>query len=274
MVLTRAAQTKDVTAVIIWQDNDDQYGERPSHVNLALYADKLDGSGPQHTGRVERCAAADGWTFTFENVPALHGGKNIIYSVVASGNLSSYTITYDGLEVYMTHAGYRPGGVTTDYTASLVWKDGHNAKKSRPYGAAITLYANGAVYRTYTLVEGDVSNTDYTWSHTFTDLPTMAGGEAVTYTIGVSQMPNYVSQVEGNTITLTNVADYPILVRWDDESNNDGKRPQSVTLELYADGTRMDTSLELTGDASGDTWRGVFEKLPVWSETQTVLEIA
>lgn len=273
VVLKRAAQTKDVTATVIWQDNDDQYGERPDHVNLALYADKLDGGGPQHTGRVERCDAVHGWAFTFEDVPALYAGKNILYSVVASGNLPNYTVTYDGLDVYMTHAGYRPGGVTTDFTATIVWKDGHNAKHSRPYGATLTLYANGAVYRTYTLVESDVSGTNYTWSHTFADLPTKLEGQAVEYTIGVSHMPNYTARVEGNTVTLTHVMDLPILVRWDDDRNNDGKRPGSLTLDLFADAAGTGISITLTGAANADTWRGAFLQVPVWSEAQTDREI-
>lgn len=272
VVLKRTAQTKNVTASITWLDNNDQYGERPERVTLALYADHLDGNGPQHTGRVERCEASQGWSFTFEDVPALHGGKNILYSVVASGNLSNYTISYDGLEVFMRHASYRPE-VTTDYTAKVVWHDGHNAKNSRPYNILVTLYANGEVYKTQTLTEADLDDTGYTWSYTFEKLPTKLDGKEAAYTIGVTEPTYYTAQTDGNTITLTHVKDIPVLLRWDDQQNNDGFRPAKLTLELYGDSVKTDISLSLTGGAAAETWRDSFRQIPVWSEAQMDREI-
>ena len=270
VVLKRVAQTKDVTATVTWLDNDNQYDERPNRVTLALYADYLDGKGPQHTGRVEQCNAECGWSLTFEGVPAYSGGKNIVYSVVASGNLPNYTISYDGLDVYMRHVGYVPN---VKFTANLIWKDGHNAKLSRPYSATVTLYANGVAYSMYTLNESDASSPDYIWTHTFTDLPAKQGGSDVVYTIGVNEMPHYVSSVEGNTIVLTHTMDIPILLRWADENNNDGVRPASLSLELLGDGVKAGRTITITGNAAADTWRGVFANVPVWSDTQSDREI-
>lgn len=265
VVLKRVAETKNVTATVIWQDNDDQYGERPGQVTLTLYADRLDGNGPQNTGRVEKCKAGSGWEFTFENVPAYSGGKNIIYSVVASGNLANYTVSYDGMDVYMRHAGYHQE-VTTNYTANLVWHDGHNAKGSRPYNILVTLYANGESVQTYTMTEADLDATGYTWSYTFTKLPTKVDGADVVYTIGITEPSHYTAQTEGNTITLTHVMDIPVLLRWADQRNNDGVRPSALTLNLYGDAAQTDTTLTLTGDSTAETWRGAFQQIPVWSE--------
>lgn len=266
VVLKRVAETKNVTATVIWQDNDDQYGQRPGQVTLTLYADRLDGNGPQNTGRVEKCKAADGWEFTFEDVPAYHGGKNIIYSVVVSGNLPNYTISYDGMDVYMTHEGYIPTPVTIDYTANVVWHDGHNAKGSRPYNVLVTLYANGEEWDSHTLTEGDLDNTGYTWNYTFKKLPAKMSGKDVVYTIGITELNHYTAQAEGNTITLTHVMDIPILLRWADQRNNDGVRPSALTLNLYGDATQTGTTLTLTGGSTAETWRDSFRQIPVWSE--------
>lgn len=273
VVLKRVAETKNVTATVIWQDNDDQYGQRPEQVTLTLYADQLDGNGPQNTGRVEKCKAADGWEFTFEDVPAYHGGKNIIYSVVASGNLPNYTISYDGMDVYMTHDGYIPTPVTIDYTANVVWHDGHNAKGSRPYNVLVTLYANGEEWDSHTLTEGDLDNTGYTWSYTFKKLPAKMSGKDVVYTIGIAEPAHYTAKTQGNTIILTHVMDIPILVRWHDQRDNDGFRPESLTLELFGDSVKTDTAISLTGIHNAETWRNSFRQIPVWSDAQMDREI-
>lgn len=273
VVLKRVAQTKDVTATVTWLDNNNQYRERPEQVTLTLYADRLDGNGPQNTGRVEKCKAADGWTFTFEDVPAYYSGKNILYSVVASGNLPNYTIFYDGMEVFMRHVSYQPP-VTVDYTAKVVWHDGHNAKGSRPYNLLVTLYADGESCRSYTMTEADLDATGYTWLHTFTNLPTKVDGKEVAYTIGVTKPAHYIAQTQGNTITMTHVMDIPILVRWHDQNDNDGVRPEVLTLELFGDSVKTDTSIPLTGDHTAEAWRNSFRQIPVWSEAQMNLEIA
>lgn len=272
VVLKRVAQTKDVTATVTWLDNNNQYRERPEQVTLTLYADRLDGNGPQNTGRVEKCKAVDGWTFTFEDVPAFYQGKNILYSVVASGNLPNYTISYDGMEVFMRHVSYQPP-VTVDYTAKVVWHDGHNAKGSRPYNLLITLYADGESCDSYTMTEADLDATGYTWLHTFTNLPTKVDGKEVVYTIGVTEPAHYTAQTQGNTITMTHVMDIPILVRWHDQRDNDGVRPETLTLELFGDSVKTDTAISLTGAHNAETWRGNFRQIPVWSETQMDHEI-
>lgn len=272
VVLKRVAQTKDVTASVTWLDNNNQYRERPEQVTLTLYADRLDGNGPQNTGRVEKCKAADGWTFTFEDVPAFYQGKNILYSVVASGNLPNYTISYDGMEVFMRHVSYQPP-VTVDYTAKVVWHDGHNAKGSRPYNLLVTLFADRESCGSYTMTEVDLDATGYTWLHTFTDLPTKVDGKEVAYTIGVTEPAHYIAQTQGNTITMTHVMDITVLVRWHDQRDNDGVRPEALTLELFGDSVKTDTSISLTGDHTAETWRNSFRQIPVWSDAQMDREI-
>lgn len=272
VVLKRVAQTKDVTATVTWHDNNNQYRERPEQITLTLYADRLDGNGPQNTGRIAKCKGTEGWTYTFEGVPAFYQGKNIIYSVEASGDLPNYTISYDGMEVFMRHVSYQPP-VTVDYTAKVVWHDGHNAKGSRPYNLLVTLYADGESCGSYTMTEADLDATGYTWLHTFTNLPTKVDGKEVVYTIGVTEPAHYIAQTQGNTITMTHVMDIPILVRWHDQNDNDGVRPETLTLELFGDSVKTDTAISLTGAHNAETWRGNFRQIPVWSETQMDHEI-
>lgn len=267
-VLSMASTTANYPATVTWRDNDDQYGVRPQRVTLTLWADYLDGNGPVLTGRTLRAYAADEWAAEFTDLPVYKDGRLIMYSISVSGDIADYMPSYDGMDVLLTHKGYDPGGVKTDYTATLVWRDNRNANNSRNYGAVLTLYADGVASKTYTLTENDVSGSDYTWTHTFTGLPTKQDGQTITYTIGVTTDENYVAEVEDHTIILTNVANLTILVQWGDDSNSAGLRPMTLTLDLYADGVKTENTLAQEGGHM-ETWRYEFTQLLVWSTAQT-----
>jgi hypothetical protein len=72
------------------------------------------------------------------------------------------------------------------------------------------------------------------------------------------------SAVFNNTITSPK-PDTTISVNgtktWDDNNNQDGKRPESITLNLYADGTKT-KSETIKGDANSNSWSYTFTDLP------------
>lgn len=278
-VLSAKAETANFAATVTWNDNGDQYGQRPARATLTLYADYSDGNGVVPTGKVRSIYAADDWIYVFEDLPVFSAGKEIIYSVVISGDISNYTPSYDGLDVYMRHNSIPEGGYTTSFTAKLIWADNYNTLNSRSYGAVITLYANDAAYLTYTLTTDDVRG-NYTWDYTWTELPTHINGDAVTYTVGMSEIPGYVISIVGDTITLTHVKDITVSVIWRDNTNDDGVRPDNLTLMLYADGRRVaaDNLRLWAEDEENDkmrinTWTYTFANHPVWSSVDTTRQL-
>ena len=64
-----------------------------------------------------------------------------------------------------------------------------------------------------------------------------------------------------------------VTKQWNDNNNQDGKRPESVEVELYKNGTATGETKELTGD----TWTATFDNLPVYENgekiTYTVKEV-
>ena len=104
-------------------------------------------------------------------------------------------------------------------------------------------------------------NTTNSWTHTWTNLPADS-----TYTVEEVTVPEdctaVYEKVSTNIWKITNVRDKQgeVCKYWSDEGNQDGLRPQTITLHLYAEGIQV-SSLELTAE---NGWSGTFGSLPVY----------
>lgn len=265
-VLTASTETISVTPVIHWDDNSDQYGQRPAKLLVSLLANG------QPTGKTMEIYAADNWTGkTFSGLAKYAaGGVEIPYSVAVEGALTDYTVAVVGMDVYLTHKASGEG-YTMDYTAELVWDDNGNALASRPATAVLTVYANGAAYTTYTMTREDITG-DHRWSHTFVGLPTRINGTKVSYTVGISDIPHYSKVINDGSIILTQTVDVVVAVEWADRSDADHKRPASLTLDLLADKRPNGTAQNVSG--SGNAWTVRFDRQPVWSTADTTKQTA
>lgn len=266
-LLTYAPETTSATPILYWRDNNDQYGQRPGKVTVSLLADG------QPTGKTVQVYAADNWTAQpFTNLPRYDGQREIVYSINVTGELSNYTVTVDGMNAYLTHNATGGEEYTRDYTATVTWADNEDALGSRPDSIKMTLYADGAEYDTYTMTAADAAG-GQNWVHTFTDLPTKQSGKTVTYSIGIEALPNYAEQIEGPSITMVHSEDVVVTVRWADNNNQDGQRPEELTLRLLADKLDAGRTATLAGDSEADTWVLRMDKVPVWSTVNTGREI-
>lgn len=80
----------------------------------------------------------------------------------------------------------------------------------------------------------------------------------------ISKYTEAVTNTSGYAVVkMTQSIAFDFTVRWDDSENDDAVRPQAVTLDIYADGTKID-SITLTGD--DERWEGAITDLPVWRE--------
>ena len=145
----------------------------------------------------------------------------------------------------------------TKYTVYKVWQDDNNLSGMRkPYG--VQLYANGAPVGAPVTLDAD------TLSYTWENLYRYERGEEIRYTVDEVLVPEgYQGEVQGNTLInryIFHTFEGKVCKYWSDNGDQDGLRPQAVTLHLYAEGTRV-LSLELTGD---EDWCGTFGSLPVY----------
>lgn len=132
---------------------------------------------------------------------------------------------------------------TTSLTVKKVWNDNNDQAGKQPESIQVQLYQNDEAF-------GDPVTLTATgnWTYTWKDLATEdQNGQPITYKVEEVNVPeNYTSSAvtNGNVVTITNTYNQPqptttsatVKKVWDDNDNQDGLRPDSVTVELLADG--------------------------------------
>ena len=255
VILIEKLQETSVKVTKVWDDNNNQDGVRPTSVTVKLLADGSD------TGKSITLNAGNNWTYTFTNLPAKRGSNTINYTVEETNVPTGYTLTTTGNATsgYTLTNKYTPG--VTSVKVTKVWDDNNNQDGIRPTSVTIKLLGNGAEKQTITL---DASNN---WTYTFTNLPVKQNGNNITYTVQEVNVPSgYTLTTSGNAangFTLTNkytpgVTSVTVRKVWDDNNNQDGIRPNSISVRLLGNGALKDT---VTLNASNN-WTHTFTNLP------------
>ncbi len=240
------------TVTKVWQDADDQDGIRPESIEVELLANG------EKTGKTATLNEDNHWTYEFTNLKKYTNNREISYTVREISKVDGYTTTYssDGLTITNTHEVEK-----TSHIVTKVWDDNNNQDNVRPKSIEVKLYANGvATDKMATL------NEENDWTYTFTDLDKNSDGVEIVYTADeVETVSGYTKEVatdkEKTTITNTHETDKvakTVTKVWEDNNNQDGIRPTSISVELLADGKETGRSVVLSEENS---WRYTFENL-------------
>lgn len=239
----------ELTVNKTWNDGDNRDGIRPEEVTVRLLAD---GAEVDHVV----LNAENDWTWTFENIPVVN----------ESGNVIDYTVTEDAVAGY--EAVIEEYSVTNVHQPELTlvevkktWNDGDDRDALRPDEITVRLHANGQE------IASQILNEENGWAVKFEDLFKFENGEEIVYTITEDTVENYtptITETENGfaienyykpETTFVNVAK-----TWNDEDDRDGKRPESVTIVLLADGEPTEYTLVLNAE---NEFTGTFVDLPV-----------
>ena len=245
-----------------WDDKDNQDGKRPASVTVKLLADGQD------TGKTLELTEANGWAGSFTNLDADKGGTPIKYTVVEV-TVTGYTseVTGDAASGFTITNSYSPE--TVDVKATKNWEDANNQDGKRPTKITINLLADGQKHDSKEVQAG----ADGTWTVEFSKLAKYKAGKKITYTVTEEAVAEYESTITDFTITnkyAPKAIDYKVTKVWNDANNQDGKRPESVTVQLYkkvgnADPVAVEgKKLTLTAKDKTDanTWVASFTNLP------------
>lgn len=246
----------------VWKDENNQDGKRPTSVTVKLIADGQD------TGKTLELNAANGWTGSFTNLDADKGGTPIQYTVVEV-TVAGYTseITGDAASGFTITNSYSPE--TVDVKATKNWDDANNQDGKRPTKITINLLADGEKVASKEVQAA----ADGTWTATFEKLAKYKAGKEIKYTVTEEAVAEYEATITDFTITnkyAPKEIDYKVTKVWNDANNQDGKRPESVTVQLYkkvgnADPVAVEgKKLTLTAKEKTDdnTWVASFTNLP------------
>ena len=240
-----------------WQDNDNQDGKRPEKITVELYRNNE--NEPVETVTID---ASSDWKYVFSKLPKYDENKNEITYRVVEETVPEYDTEYEisdnGVEIYNHHT---PEKVSVE--GSKTWNDEENQDGKRPESITVRLFADGTEVTSKTVTAND------NWKWSFTDLDKYNSGTEIVYTISEDTVADYTTVVNGYDVTNTHTPEKISISgskTWDDASNQDGKRPSSITVRLLADG-RVVSHKKIT---EKDNWSWNFEDLPVYEKGEKI----
>ena len=246
--VTNQPETIDLSGRKTWRDANDQDGMRPESITLHLMANGVEKAQKTVTEQ-------DGWAWTFDGLPRYENGVEIAYTIVED-TVPGYTAEISGPNITNR---YTPELISV--SVSKVWEDANDQDGLRPEEITVGLLADG-VDSGRTLVLNEANR----WTGTFDGLDEYSHGEKIVYTVREEAVNGYELQITGDAaagFVLTNTHEPETVTIagekvWYDADNRYGKRPESITIYLLADGTNVE---ERTVSAQSG-WKWSFENMP------------
>ncbi len=265
-----------VDVLKVWDDADNQDGVRPASIQVQL---KADGA---NAGSAVTLNAANKWAYTWSGLDEMKDGKRIVYTVDETAVPSDYTKTgvkktvsgnTTSFEITNKHVP-----AETEVSVKKVWEDKNNQDGKRPASVTVQLKANGENSGdAVTLNEGN------NWAYKWEKLPKKAEGVDIVYTVDETEVPDEYSKTVSadstkTVYTITNSytpgkTSISVEKVWDDNNNQDGKRPASVTVQLKADGVNKGEPVTLKEGSWTYTWSDLDKMAAGKGITYTVDEV-
>ena len=261
LTVTNTLETTSLTINKVWVDANNQDGLRPNKVTVTLQANgTVTGTPVELSGNQ--------WTYTWNNLPVYNQGKKILYTV-QEDTIAGYEATTSGINSGVITLTNTHIPETTSLTVNKVWVDANNQDGLRPNKITVTLQANGTATGTPVELSGNQ------WTYTWNNLPVYNQGKKILYTVQEDTIAGYeatTSGINSGVITLTNThipetTSLTVNKVWVDANNQDGLRPNKITVTLQANGTATGTSVEL----SGNQWTYTWNNLPIYKNGKKIV---
>ena len=211
----------EVSGTKTWEDNNNQDGKRPESITINLLANGKKVSSTTAT-------AASNWKYSFTDLNKYSEGKEITYTV-KEDEVAGYEATINGNNIINKHEIEK-----TSVSGTKTWEDNNNQDGKRPKKITVRLYANGEEIKSSQEVKPDESGN---WKYSFTGLNKYENGKEIAYTVKEDEVAGYEATINDNNIINKHEIE-KIEVSgtktWDDNNNQDGKRPESITIHLLA----------------------------------------
>ena len=232
-------------------------GPKAGPITVHLLADGTD------TGKTLTLNEAGNWKGTFDGLRKYKtDGTEIVYTV-KEDDVANYTNAITG----DIASGFTITNTNTEKVNVPVAKKWIGPKAN---SVTVHLLADGVdTGKTLTLDEAG------NWTGTFSSLDKYkADGTEIVYTVKENDITNYTVAITGDAtsgfiITNTNTEKVSVsgTKTWNDNNNQDGKRPASITVNLLKNGTKVD-SKTVTPDVSG-AWTYSFSGLDKYNADGT-----
>ena len=261
-------ETTEATITKVWEDEDDQDGIRPTSITMQLLADGEEVEGKTVT------LTNDKLTDTITGLPKYNKSTTPINYTWSESTLpEGYEMTSNVTNGEITTITNTHISKTVEVTATKIWADNNNQDGIRPESITFTLLKNGTAIADKTCTAKASTN----WSCTMDNLDEYENGEKINYSIvEMDLIEGYEASsavsIGDNSFSITNVhtpakTTFNVNKIWDDKNNQDGKRPNSITVHLLADGTVIK---DYTLDESNN-WMHTFENLDKYNNGKQIV---
>ena len=253
-----------VTVKKEWDDANNQDGLRDENttINIKLFADGQD-TGKSLVLPNNNQEENKKWTGTFDNLPVTSNGNVITYSVKEQPVLADYNAneTKDATYSFTITNTHTPK--TTTISGTKTWVDYENKDNTRPESIIVRLLADGEEVQ-----NKEVKATD-NWNYEFTGLPVNKAGNKIIYTIKEDKVNNYDTTINGYNITNTYTTTTKVegTKTWIDYENKDNTRPESITVNLLKNGTKVDSKVVTAANG----WKYEFTNLDKYDENNNLI---
>lgn len=245
-----------IPVVKIWDDVDDQDGKRPDKVTIKLVREDGEAVVDLHGDAVAdlELSGGNGWMDTFRDIPRTDDdGEPIEYRVEETDVPEGYEVSYnwydtneDGVaDSFEVTNSYTPA--THTITATKAWDDDDAPEGMRPDEVYLWLYGldeDGLIVYDGGAKKADADND---WTVVWENLPERHYADYdLTWTVVEEAVFGYAASVEstgsveeGNlAFEVTNsyvgpTTDIKVEKDWQDQNDRDGKRPDTVSYELW-----------------------------------------
>ena len=230
-----------------WDDAENQDGIRPASVKAVLYAN---GKKVQDIDLNEN----NHWSVSVPNLYKNENGKPIQYEVKEIAETKGYTSSVSNKDNTWTITNtHKPSKISV--SGAKTWKDDNDRDGIRPDSVTVRLFAEGKE------IAHKKVNAQSDWKYEFTDLDEFKAGQKIAYSITEDAVEGYSTTYNKfNLINTHDINKLSVSVRkvWDDSNNQDGIRPENVTVRLYQNDIATDKTLILSEE---NGWQGSFVDL-------------
>jgi len=276
---TIAQEYIEINGTKTWEDNDNQDGKRPEDLDITLYQNNEVYGNAFTTNELKQ------WKYSFKNLPRYDAnGQEYTYTIneedlaqlgYTKRIIDPVTTTLNGNRVITIDIINTREIEKTTKTVTKTWEDNNNQDGIRPQSITVQLYAGTEKYG-----EPVILPQNGKWEYTWENLEKNSNGKEIIYTVSEQALSGYTPSYSEDTFTITNThtpetIDKTVKKVWNDNENQDGIRPQSITVQLYTGTEKYGDPITLPQNDKWEyTWKGLSKYSAGNAITYTVEEIS
>ena len=219
----------DVTK--IWIDNDNQDGKRKDEITVRILANGNFLRNETIQGNVDN----DTWTYTISGLDRYLDGQEIEYTLeeVRVADYEEPDVSGDAESGYIIKNTHNPSKITKSGTKTWDHKDN---QFDYPESITVVLHAKVGDEELDTISQ-EVTEKNGKWEYSFTGLDEYKNGNIITYWVDETPVTDYATVIDqdGNIKNTYSPEKFTVngTKTWDDSDNQDGKRPDHITVILH-----------------------------------------